>query len=74
MAEAMKYAVQIVNNNSESLHGYTFKIKNIYDSERFVGESVLRCFLEKIPFLIGPYSSETSYVANFLAKVFRQKL
>ena len=72
MTEAMSYAVQIVNNNSESLHGYTFKINKIHHSERFVGESVLQSFLSRIPFIIGAYSPETSYMTNVLAKVFSQ--
>ena len=74
MGEAMKYAVETVNNNTESLHGYTFEIKEIYgsSSEDSVRDVVLGTFLTKVPFLIGPYSSETSYIASILTKTFKQ--
>ena len=74
MAEAMKFAVERVNNNNESLFGYTLKVNEIYFSSNdgLVPESVLSTFLQKIPFLIGPYSSETSYVASILTKTFQQ--
>ena len=35
-------------------------------------DKVLQTFLSKVPFLIGPYSSETSYVASTLTKTFKQ--
>ena len=74
MGEAMKYAVLSVNNNSQLLFGYTFEIKEIYGSndEDDVRDNVLQTFLARIPFLIGPYSSETSYVASILTRTFRQ--
>ena len=74
MAEAMKYAIISVNNNSQLLFGYTFENKEIYGSkdEDNVQDNVLQTFLARIPFLIGPYSSETSYVASILTRNFRQ--
>ena len=74
MGEAMKYAVERVNNDTESLHGYTFEVKELYgsSSEDSVRDYVLGTFLTKVPFLIGPYSSETSYVASILTKTFKQ--
>ena len=74
MGEAMKYAVLSVNNDSQQLFGYTFEIKEIYGSndEDDVRDNVLQTFLARIPFLIGPYSSETSYVASILTRTFRQ--
>ena len=74
MGEAMKYAVSSVNNNSQLLFGYTFEIKKIFGSndEDDVRDNVLQTFLTRIPFLIGPYSSETSYVASILTRTFRQ--
>ena len=74
MVEAMKFAVERVNNNSKSLFGYTLEVNRIYNSsnDSLVPERVLTTFLQKIPFLIGPYSSETSYVASILTKTFRQ--
>ena len=74
MGEAMKYAVLSVNNNSQLLFGYTFEIREIYGSndEDDVRNNVLQTFLARIPFLIGPYSSETSYVASILTRTFRQ--
>ena len=67
MAEAMKYAVLSVNNNSQLLYGYTFEIKELYDSsDDDDGElsSFLLTFLTRVPFLIGPYSSQSSYAAS----------
>ena len=70
----MKYAVLSVNNDSQQLFGYTFEIKEIYGSndEDDVRDNVLQTFLARIPFLIGPFSSETSYVASILTRTFRQ--
>ena len=74
MGEAMKYAVRSIDNNSEELFGYSLKIKNIYSSnnEDDVLDNVLQTFLARIPFLIGPYSRETSYEASILIGTFRQ--
>ena len=74
MGEAMKYAVLSVNNNSQMLFGYTLEIKKIYglNGEDDVRYNVLKSYLARIPFLIGPYSSETSYVASILTRTFRQ--
>ena len=74
MGEAMKYAVGSVNKNLEELVGYSLEIKNIYgsDNEDDVLKNVLQTFLEKVPFLIGPYSAETSYEASILTGTFRQ--
>ena len=74
MAEAMKFAIDSVNNNNESLFGYALEVNKIYGSsnDTLVPDSVLKTFLGRIPFLIGPYSSETSYVASILTKTFRQ--
>ena len=70
----MKYTVLSVNNNSQLLFGYTFEIREIYGSndEDDVRDNVLQTFLARIPFLIGPYSSETSYAASVLTRTFRQ--
>ena len=74
MGEAMKYAVHSVNNNSQMLFGYTLEIKEIYGSndEDDVQDNILQTFLARIPFLIGPYSPETSYIASILTNTFRQ--
>ena len=74
MGEAMKYAVGSVNNNLEELFGYSLEIKNIYgsDNEDDVLNNVLETFLTRVPFLIGPYSVETSYEASILTGTFRQ--
>ena len=63
-----------MNNNSQLLFGYTFEIREIYGSndEDDVRDNVLQTFLARIPFLIGPYSSETSYLASILTRTFRQ--
>ena len=74
MREAMKYAVGRVKNNSEELFGYSLEIKKIYGSnnEDDVLNNVLDTFMAKVPFLIGPYSAETSYEASILTGTFRQ--
>ena len=74
MAEAMKFAVERVNNNSKSLFGNTLEVNTIHNSsnDSLIPDTVLNIFLKKTPFIIGPYSSETSYVASILTKTFRQ--
>ena len=74
MGEAMRYAVRSIDNNSEELFGYSLKIKNIYSSnnEDDVLDNVLQTFLARIPFFIGPYSPETSYISSILTGTFRQ--
>ena len=74
MGEAMRYAVRRVDNSSEELFGYSFKIKNIYGSNerQDVRPHVLKTFTSRVLFLIGPYSPETSYVASILTGTFGQ--
>lgn len=66
MALAMKYAVETFNQ-SYNLHGYNLG-HEIYDykTELDVETGVLNVFLDEIPFLIGPYSSQTSHTARTL--------
>ncbi|XP_066924695.1 metabotropic glutamate receptor 3-like [Clytia hemisphaerica] len=72
-SEAMKWAIQEVNKNRSYLHGYQFDVNKIYDSikEEQVQKNVLDTFMEKIPFLVGPYSSDTSYTSSILTKTFQ---
>ena len=74
MGEAMKYAVLSVMNHSQMLFGYTFEIRKIYglNDEDGVQDITLETFLAQVPFLIGPYSSETSYIASILTRTFQQ--
>ena len=74
MAEAMKYAVQQVNKDEKYLHGYKIKINEIYDSvnESYVRRNILLTFVNQVHFLIGPYSSETSYISSILTRTFKQ--
>ena len=74
MAEAMKFAVERVNNNSKSLFGYTLEFKTIHNSsnDSLIPGTVLDMFLKNTSFIIGPYSSETSYVTSILRKTFLQ--
>ena len=74
MGEAMKYAVHRVDNSSEGLFGYSFEIKKIYGSNERddVRPNVLKTFISRVLFLIGPYSPETSYVASILTRTFGQ--
>ena len=73
MREAMKYAVLSVNKN-KILYGYTLAIKKMFSSNDTADaqRNVLLAFLDRIPFLIGPYSSETLYAASKLTNTFRQ--
>ena len=73
MKEAMKYAVFSVNKN-KILYGYTLEINEVFNSndEADARDNILMAFLGRIPFLIGPYSSETSYAASKLTNTFRQ--
>ena len=74
MAEAMKYAVRVINKNKNYLHGYKLGITDIFDTENddSVRKYILDTFLAEIPFLIGPYSSETSYIGSILTGTFGQ--
>ena len=73
MREAMKYAVLSVNKN-KILYGYTLAINKMFSSNDTADtqRNVLLAFLDRILFLIGPYSSETSYAASKLTNTFRQ--
>ena len=72
MAEAMCYAVEKVNNQTGYLHGYKIKVNNILDAsnDKSVLKQVLNSFLDMVGFLIGPYSSETSYQTSILTDTF----
>ena len=74
MAEAMKYAVEKINNYTEYLLGYKLGIEKIFDhkSDSELRGNVLSTFMKDVPFLIGPYSSESSYIASILTGTFRQ--
>ncbi|XP_012555362.1 metabotropic glutamate receptor 3 [Hydra vulgaris] len=73
MAEAMKFAVEKINNNSD-LYGYKLDINAIYDvsSTNTLRNRILSTFLEKIPFIIGPYSSQSTFIAGILTTTFEQ--
>lgn len=73
MAEAMRYAVQKVNQNSSYLPGYKLEIVQMYDvlKEEPVRKKVLQTFIRRVPFLIGPHTSELSYVTRFLTSTFK---
>ncbi|XP_012562521.2 metabotropic glutamate receptor 3 isoform X1 [Hydra vulgaris] len=74
MIEAMKYAIKTINEDPSLLHGYKLDIKNIYTVNQIndVRQKILTTFKEKVPFLIGPYSSETSYIGSILTGTFSQ--
>lgn len=73
MAEAMRYAVDEINKN-KTLYGYELGINKIYDTENDddVRKHILDTFIARVPFLIGPYSSETSYIGSILTSTFGQ--
>ena len=74
MAEAMRFAVEHVNNRSDLLHGYKLKISKIYDYNSIsdIRGGVLKTFLEDTPFLIGPHTSEATYETSILTGTFSQ--
>jgi len=74
MAEAMRYAVRVVNNQTHRLHGYNLRIHEIFDSfgDTMVSQNIKVTFMDQVPFLIGPYSSETSYIGSILTSTFKQ--
>ncbi|XP_057309265.1 metabotropic glutamate receptor 3-like [Hydractinia symbiolongicarpus] len=74
MAEAMRYAVEKINNETDFLSGYKLGIYRVIDMgmRRKIRMSVLSTFMGHIPFLIGPHTSETSYITSILTGTFRQ--
>ena len=68
MAEAMKFAIERVNNNTGYLHGYKLGIFKIFDedTDTRVKKVFLNTFMNDVPFMIGPYSSELSYIGSIL--------
>ena len=73
MAEAMKYAVIKLNNDSNYLFGYKLNIDQIIDINTYeVQPLVLETFLMDIPFLIGPNSPEKSYITSILTSTLGQ--
>ena len=60
MAEAMKFAIERINNETNYLHGYSLAINKIFDLKKDtnIPASVLATFITDIPFLIGSHSSK----------------
>ncbi|XP_057310619.1 metabotropic glutamate receptor 3-like [Hydractinia symbiolongicarpus] len=74
MLEAVKYAVKKINNDSSFLNGYKLAIYKVFSSsmEAKIRDYVLDTFKHIVPFLIGPYTSELSYVTSILTGTFHQ--
>ncbi|XP_066919426.1 metabotropic glutamate receptor 3-like [Clytia hemisphaerica] len=72
LAEAMRFAIQQVNK-LDILHGYKFNLTSMFNclTEFCVREKIRDTFLTKTQFLIGPYSSETSYYGSILTDTFQ---
>ncbi|XP_057310888.1 metabotropic glutamate receptor 3-like [Hydractinia symbiolongicarpus] len=71
MGLAMKYAVQEVTKTSR-LYGYNISLHIINcRNENDVNKAVLYAFKNSYHFMIGPYSSETSYVTSILTGTFQ---
>ncbi|XP_047134144.1 metabotropic glutamate receptor 3 isoform X1 [Hydra vulgaris] len=74
MYQAMKFAVNVVNraNNASFLHGYKLAIHEVFDVKNMMDlqEKILKTFMDRIPFLIGPYSAQSSFIASTLTSVF----
>lgn len=77
MVEAFRFAIKQVNrNNGSFLYGYRFEVNKYYDvssvTTNMLGDIIKESFLYDVPFLVGPYSSETSYVAGILSGIFHE--
>jgi len=72
LAEAMRYAINKINTINY-LHGYKLKIGKLVNcfTEYCVRKEILDAYLREVQFLIGPYSSETSYSASILTDTFQ---
>ena len=72
LSEAFRYAIMKVNND-DIMYGYEFRIENIEScfTETCVRKKLLLAYIDAMQFLIGPYSSETSYFASILTDTFR---
>lgn len=73
MVEAMYYTVDLINNDPNYLNGYQLGIDKMFDAGKItVRDAILTTFIDQVPFLIGPYSSETSYIGSILTGTFKQ--
>ena len=56
------------------MYGYKLAINQISDvsSTNSLREGILKTFLDRIPFIIGPYSSQSTYIAGILTSTFDQ--
>ncbi|XP_066934975.1 metabotropic glutamate receptor 7-like [Clytia hemisphaerica] len=75
MIEALRFAIRQVNQkNRKFLHGYRFgfnRFHDISDTKVYeISDIVKDLFLEDYLFLVGPHSSETSYVTDLLSVPF----
>ena len=72
LSEALRYAIQKVNRD-DVMYGYQLKIEQIEScfTENCVRQKLLDAYMRSHQFLIGPYSSETSYFASILTDTFR---
>ena len=77
MIEAMRFAVHQVNRDLEFLHGYRLhfnRFYNIPDTNTNTNEIMKNTFVDNVPFLVGPHTSETSYVSSILSGIFGQSV
>ena len=77
MIEAMRFAVHQINRDRRFLHGYQLRFNkcyNIPDTNTNTNEIMKNTFVDNIPFLVGPHSSETSYVSSILSGIFGQSV
>ena len=74
MSEAMRWAVDQINGKPGYLYNYKLGIKSVYDTieEEDLRKNILDTFKGRVPFIIGPYSAETSYMSNILTRTFQQ--
>lgn len=72
LSEAFRYAVMKVNKD-DAMYGYKLQISKIEScfTEDCVRRKLLLAYLHTLQFLIGPYSSETSYFASILTDTFK---
>lgn len=71
MASALRYAVDKINEKND-LNGYKMAY-DVADCNNINAgkKAVLNSFLQKVPFIIGSYSSESSYINSILTGTFK---
>ncbi|XP_057310887.1 metabotropic glutamate receptor 3-like [Hydractinia symbiolongicarpus] len=70
MAMAMQYAIEHLNNKTSDGYNFDYEIIDANNRDE-VNRGFLKAFLDSGAFVIGPFSSETSYTATVLTSTFK---